>query len=146
MGKSKLLRAVGYWREELELLPHPRWFVRPRWRHTERPRIIAYLRSGHVYASYLGFSWCRFRCGIDDTEMGTSDLTDGQWFWPEGLAHYVACHGVRLPDEFVQTMAGNGWRVPEGSSVAGPDEGRHCDLSFWRSWSFGRGGCLWCWL
>jgi hypothetical protein len=32
--------------------------------------------------------------------------------WPEGLAHYVEVHSVRLPDEFIDHMRSQGWRVP----------------------------------
>ena len=33
--------------------------------------------------------------------MGASCLTDGKYIFPEKLSHYVGCHNVRLPDEFV---------------------------------------------
>lgn len=33
--------------------------------------------------------------------MGHRDLTDGVYVWPEGLAHYVKAHAVRLPDDFL---------------------------------------------
>lgn len=33
---------------------------------------------------------------------GSAELTDGKHFvWPQGLAHYVEAHDVRLPDEVV---------------------------------------------
>src|SRR5262245_48523055 len=62
----------------------------------------------------MGFSCCRFDCGIPDNEMGSCDLYDGKWLWPEGLAHYVERHSVRLPDEFIQTMRSHSWPVPTG--------------------------------
>src|SRR5262245_47957365 len=107
MSKVRPLRAVGFWREELDLLLQPRWLVRPRWRRQDRARIVAYLRSGHEVTAYCGYSRCRFRCGVDDAEMGCAELTDGVWLWPEGLTHYVECHAVRLPEEFVATMQAN---------------------------------------
>ena len=36
------------------------------------------------------------------TNNGNLDLTDGVYLWPEGLAHYVREHDVRLPDEFTE--------------------------------------------
>jgi hypothetical protein len=33
---------------------------------------------------------------VPDSEMGSFDLTDGLWLWPEGLAHYVEAHGLPL--------------------------------------------------
>ena len=32
--------------------------------------------------------------------MGRTDLTDGTFVWPDGLAHYVERHDVRLPEQF----------------------------------------------
>jgi len=34
-------------------------------------------------------------------DMGRGELTDGVYVWPEGLAHYLEKHNVRLPQEFV---------------------------------------------
>jgi hypothetical protein len=62
----------------------------------------------------MGYSFCRFECGIPNNAMGDSDLSDGEWLWPEGLAHYVERHSVRLPDEFIQTMRSHSWQVPAG--------------------------------
>jgi len=33
--------------------------------------------------------------------MGSSDLTDGTWIWPEGLPIYVEKYNVELPEEFI---------------------------------------------
>ena len=33
---------------------------------------------------------------------GNLELTDGTFLWPEGLAHYVRDHDVRLPTAFVE--------------------------------------------
>ena len=35
-------------------------------------------------------------------ELGHRDRSDGTWVWPDGLAHYVAAHDVRLPARFVR--------------------------------------------
>jgi hypothetical protein len=45
----------------------------------------------------MGQSSCRF-CGADN---GALEYSDGVYQWPEGLAHYVSDHSVRLPGEFV---------------------------------------------
>lgn len=39
--------------------------------------------------------------------LGRSDMTDGVYVWPEGLAHYVEHHNVRLPHQFVQHVLEN---------------------------------------
>jgi len=44
--------------------------------------------------------------------MGCVDYFDGIWEWPQGLAHYVEKHSVVLPQEFIDTMRANAWKVP----------------------------------
>ncbi|GIE36219.1 hypothetical protein Ait01nite_092640 [Actinoplanes italicus] len=64
----------------------------------ERDAVLAYLRSGTPLVAFAGRSVCRV-CGIDN---GSTELTDGEYFiWPEGLAHYVEAHNVRLPEDVV---------------------------------------------
>lgn len=41
----------------------------------------------------MGLSECRF-CG---EHVGSLEFTDGVYVWPEGLAHYIQEHSVRLP-------------------------------------------------
>lgn len=39
-------------------------------------------------------------CRVCGVRNGSAELTDGENFvWPEGLAHYVESHDVRLPDD-----------------------------------------------
>lgn len=64
--------------------------------------MVAYLRAGATFERYRGGTFCRFGCGVDAAALGRRDLFDGAWVWPEGLAHYVEAHGVRLPERFVR--------------------------------------------
>jgi hypothetical protein len=97
------LIGFGYWRSLYEpSLPDPAWFVDASWTEEERRRVVAYLSQGRLLHSWMGFSWCRFRCGTSPGAMGASDLTDGTYCWPEGLIHYITKHSLRLPTELVQ--------------------------------------------
>jgi hypothetical protein len=50
--------------------------------------------------------------------MGRAELTDGVYVWPEGLAHYLEKHNVRLPKEFVQhVLSSPAVRVPENYTI-----------------------------
>jgi hypothetical protein len=138
----KTLKAVGYWYypspsrlSPEERFPDPRRLVRPNWAAGQRGRIAAYLRSGKTYAHWRGFSFCRFRCGTRPSEMGSRCLTDGIWVWPEGLAHYVECHGVHLPSEFVRTMRRRNWRIPARAQTATRAARGEPDYSFWLVWA-----------
>jgi hypothetical protein len=63
---------------------------------------------------------------------GRLDLSDGVWLWPEGLAHYVEAHGVRLPDEFVAYAVARDFRVPEHG--AGSNLEIVVQHKFWADW------------
>ena len=66
-----------------------------------RRRLGDYLDAGDCYEKYMGYSYCRFGCGIPDNEMGDGERTDGCWVWPDGLSHYIRAHGIMLPEEFI---------------------------------------------
>jgi hypothetical protein len=105
------LKEVGFWKSKHEPdYPDPQALVDPNWEPGDRDKIIAYLKGGLPIAHYLGYSSCRFKCGIDEHELGSADLSDGEWVWPEGLFHYVEKHNVKLPDEFVARMRAKGWQ------------------------------------
>ncbi|MFT5048691.1 MAG: hypothetical protein ACI8QZ_000078 [Chlamydiales bacterium] len=63
--------------------------------------------------------------------MGSRCLTDGEWVWPEGLAHYVEAHHVRLPDEFLGWMRTCDWHVAEAATTL--DQGKP-NTAFWIDW------------
>ena len=92
-------RLIGYWRSETDdRWPDPTDFVDSSWAGDDRELVIEHLRGGKYIRAYKGCSRCRF-CGVNN---GALELTDGVYLWPEGLAHYVEDHGVRLPSEFVE--------------------------------------------
>ncbi|HYG77599.1 MAG TPA: hypothetical protein VEK08_21515 [Planctomycetota bacterium] len=86
-------------------LPHPGMFIKPGWECERRALILNYLRNGAECCSYLGFAYCREECGVADSVLGSSELTDGTYVWPQGLAHYVEAHELALPEYFVEHMA-----------------------------------------
>lgn len=108
------LRAIGYWKGfgEDRRFPNPKSLIDPAGEHPQRDKIIAYLRGGIPQISWLGYSSCRFACGVPDSEMGTLDLSDGTWIWPQGLAHYAEAHRIRLPREFTDHMHTNEFSPP----------------------------------
>jgi hypothetical protein len=150
MGPAKSLPdliAVGYWRTaDRTDLPDPRRLAGESNPAAVCDRICRYLREGQVFMAYFGFSSCRFECGVSFGEMGTCDLTDGVWVWPEGLHHYVRHHTLRLPEEFVETMRESGWRVRGPLPLRGgelrPDGSIRLPVTydFWIDWARQQGG------
>jgi len=106
MVPGAMLKAVGYWKDTHPACvhcPRPQWLVQRGWHAGERERIIEYLRAGCDFSkisgwAYGGWSTCRFRGCREGERNGSADLTDGEWYWPEGLAHYVQRHSVILPE------------------------------------------------
>ena len=77
------LIPIGFWRsEDRPELPHPRQFVSSGW------------------------------CSELLPDIGTEDLTDGTFLFPEGLAHYVRVHSVRPDQRFLEHMRSLEFRVP----------------------------------
>ena len=123
------LKLLGYWHSShTDALPHPQSLVDPSWERLRRGQIVAYLKNGMRHRQYLGLSYCRFQCG--QRGLGSADLTDGTWVWPEGLSHYVDVHSVRLPDEFVQHAAARDFEALQGRVTFDLDH----DISFWTDW------------
>lgn len=94
------LRAIGFWNgpHTTDGWPEASDFVDPDWDEDDRDFVIDYLSHGVLARTYMGYSTCRL-CG--KTNNGDSEYSDGTYVWPSGLAHYVAEHAVRLPQEFV---------------------------------------------
>lgn len=94
------LTLIGYWAgpDTTGSWPSPVDFVDLGWDQDDRDYIARYLTEGRVVWGFMGYSLCRF-CGKNNGDL---ELSDGTYLWPSGLAHYVAEHGVRLPEEFVQ--------------------------------------------
>lgn len=96
-----LLRPVGYWTSRHgDGLPDPRELMSVKWERDRRSLIAAYLGSASVLDTLDAKQICVI-CGADG---GRRERTDGVWRWPETLAHYVAQHGVKLPEEFISHM------------------------------------------
>jgi hypothetical protein len=94
---ERLIR-VGYWSSaEFPDLPDPVKFVDPAWDPDERDMVADYVRRGAIVRAYLGTARCRL-CGH---AIGSLELSDGVFVWPEGLSHYIEVHHVRLPPRVV---------------------------------------------
>lgn len=98
-------KYVGYWRDWAEPdledegeLPWPGDSVDESWDAAERAAVIKHLQAGKPCRGWRGLAQCRL-CG---ERLGSCDMTDGLWVWPQKLEHYLLVHHVRLPVEFVE--------------------------------------------
>lgn len=94
-----MLHGIGFFIESLRdtQFPAPQELVVD---DARLPTVADYLDRGCVHKRYRGYSWCRV-CGDCAKHMGSAELTDGVWLWPEGLSHYVRHHSVGLPEPFI---------------------------------------------
>lgn len=127
MSAAKRL-MLGYWHAEpADGYSHPQPLVDHAWEAARRDLIVQYLRRGVRSGYCLGFSYCRFGCR--PRTNGCAEFCDDIWCWPEGLAHYVEVHDIRLPDEFVAHAAERGFEpVPAYGGLF------ERDLTFWTAW------------
>jgi hypothetical protein len=131
------LKLIGYWRSPVDRRwPHPRWLVGA-WEPTLRTQIVDYLRGGRTWKRYRGWSYCRFGCG----KNGGIEQTDGVYAWPDGLAHYVEAHSVKLPAAFVEHARARNFMIPLGPIDAGIED--PYDLTFWSEWCRGEAWFRW---
>lgn len=161
--EKTVLKLIGYWHDktnrqgDLESIPvwaqenpeliigfidpwiEPQWVINPDWRPEFRQHIVEYLKAGYEVLDSLGYSYCRFNCGIPNEEMGSVELTDGKWKWPIGLAHYVEKHFVMLPEEFFLDIKSNEFKISSeiSESLIGTVV---VDFEFWLDWSYRASG------
>lgn len=134
---TKKLETIGFWfnPDAPSTYPRAQALVGP-WAPETMARVVAYLRAGQTFATYGATSWCRFGCtGADAADLGRRDLTDGTFVWPEGLAHAVERHHVRLPDRFVD-------HALAGAPPRPVDKGTLVDDKVWIAWGRAQGACL----
>lgn len=88
------LQPIGYWVDhDQPHLPDPALLVDQAWDVCERQLVARVLAAAATHQPGEGCSLCRI-CAAPN---GFLDLSDGTYVWPEGLAHYVLDHAVRLP-------------------------------------------------
>jgi hypothetical protein len=116
------LSIIGYWSDPNESVEWSVGFPDPQdliwdWGLRERLCVLNHLRNGKVFRRFMGLSTCRI-CG---ESLGCEELTDGKWAWPQGLAHYVEEHNVRLPEEFIRYSLNPELRLPRWSENLEPE-------------------------
>jgi len=126
---------IGYWMASLQdedfCAPQE---LRGELASTVASTIADYLDSGIEVANYLGYSWCRYFCGASDSDMGSRELSDGVWSWPEGLSHYVRDHSVALPEEFIEHALTNGSHGTRDDGIIPTESDYRPSLKFWKKW------------
>lgn len=131
---SRTLIAIGYWYSDYHTdLPKPQDFEDKTVNEEKRKMLVNYLNSGKLFNSYRGYSSCRYSCGIEDEDVGSTCLTDGKYIWPEGLSHYIESHHVWLPELFIDHVIANRIITVEDKSLDNKEQ--KSDLAWWQSFT-----------
>ena len=80
--------------------------------HAQKENVLGYLRDGEQLILVAGI----VRDPLDPKRpiIGSPHiLTDGTWAWSADVAYYVEKYNLRIPDDFVEAMRNNSWRVPK---------------------------------
>lgn len=92
MAGPHVLRLIGYWLEPGAAPDGSRGWPNPHdligdWNADDRQAVLSHLRRGKAFGVFSGRSSCRL-CGQD---LGSAELTDGVWAWPDGsTTHAIA--------------------------------------------------------
>ena len=99
------------------LFPRFDEFVDPDWLPYDKNQIVLYLATAPmVLTTSLPDTECEICKSI--LTVGTF-RSDGEWLWPDNLAHFVGHHNIVLPDEMVNKIRAMNYIAPA-----------NCDKSF----------------
>lgn len=122
----------GFWRSSAhdhDDLPPLQAATDVAWNPKDKELLILYLLHSPTVLSSMSASPCLL-C-TDDIPI-LCYHSDGQWFWPDSLAHYVRCHNVALPDRFAQAIRERDYVPPQEAEL--PDVAVR-DLPWPESWA-----------
>jgi hypothetical protein len=103
----------GFWAEEADLLGRefdPDDHI-DQAQPEDKDRLVGYLSSAPVVVE---MPTSPVNCELCDEALSASIYrSDGDWLWPEALAHWVLIHDFVLPDRLIAHIRGRGYRAPE---------------------------------
>ncbi|WP_284720215.1 hypothetical protein [Polyangium sorediatum] len=104
----------GFWREGsdgCEECPSVFDWIDPEWKSgVDVDRVVRYLESS-PYVLATSADACAICRNVE--RVALAYRTDGAWYWPDDLAHYIVQHEVRLPDEFHARILGSRYTPPK---------------------------------
>ena len=94
------MKRIGYWRrtkDSTENLPWPEEGHLPQ---DIKELIFRHLMGGTITSHWMGWSTCRV-CGKMN---GSVCMTDGEFEYPEGYAHYILDHNIQPDSELLSKV------------------------------------------
>jgi len=100
--------------DEVKLEPLSNWKIRPELinasNYSDLDKIVAYLKSGGKHSTVATMKECEY---CDEFAGPVNYFTDGVWMWPQWIIHYLVKHGLKLPEEFVNSIRHNDYKFDE---------------------------------
>jgi hypothetical protein len=123
-------RLIGlWWGDHAREWPAVEAFIAPNSDEARREKVAARLDQGdRTDRAYMGYSQCRL-CGCRN---GSGERTDGVFVWPEGLAHYVREHRVRLPEVIESQLLAQARPDPAVAAGAVRASNDERDANWWK--------------
>ena len=107
-------RWFGYWSGRSTpkgQLPSLSAWIDPSWTADDKAKIVLYLRDATcILAGAGGMMKCPL---CDERYPKMAVMSDGEYFWPISLAHFVESHSVRLPDTILAHIRSAQWCPPK---------------------------------
>ena len=93
----------------------------PTWRPDDIEKVIQYLKNCPcLVTAGQGPGKCAL-CGEEYCSDNSAFLSDGKWFWPSGIEHYIEKHDMVLPDRMLEHIRKNKYRLPKNMPRLGID-------------------------
>lgn len=82
--------------------------------HLRKSEILRYLNSGKLDSILFGYNlYDPFKDPPEKINDHVRLLTDGTWIWPESASYFVCYYNLSLPEEFIDHITQNEWRMPD---------------------------------
>lgn len=107
----------GFWRcegHDYDELPTLKDATNSTWNPVDKEKFIAYLTHSPILISSMTTSNCLLCAEVVPSLCYHSD---GEWLWPDSLAHYVRSHNIALPDRFVHAIRERSYIPPQEAEL-----------------------------
>jgi hypothetical protein len=105
-----ILKKIGYFDQALGAFD----VVAPKVEYPKQ-KIVSYLRSGMEIFSWLEDVRCMYGCA--NLNVGFVEFTDGVWVWTREFIHYVDCHGIAIPENFLNFLKDRSYTFEPNESI-----------------------------
>lgn len=110
-------RIIGYWKEDKHYFKRQDFLMslielKSKEKNYSKEFVLSYLNSGELLTGVRGPGPDLLDNSKEIVGKG-SCITDGYWIWTVDVPYYVENYDIGLPEEFVDHMAKNDYKIPK---------------------------------